>query len=121
MLVTFDDGYRNNLTYAAPVLQRFGVPAIINVCAGYISQKQLLWPDEIHWRVVFWPKCFIPLPDAPRERKMPSDFSERVAFARELRETSKHLPHEKITHYLEQLREYEVPEPSDEIFGFLSW
>jgi len=121
MLVTFDDGYLNNLMYAAPVLQRFGVPAIINVCAGHIGTKQLLWPDEIHWRVVFWPKRFIPVPDAPRERRMPGGFSERIALARELRERSKHLPQEKVTHYLGQLREYKMPEPSDEIFGFLSW
>ncbi|MBN2311374.1 MAG: polysaccharide deacetylase family protein [Candidatus Hydrogenedentes bacterium] len=32
--VTFDDGYRDNLTHAAPVLHEFGIPATVFVVAG---------------------------------------------------------------------------------------
>ena len=36
-LITFDDGYRNNLTEALPVLQRFGYPAVIFVPTGLVG------------------------------------------------------------------------------------
>jgi peptidoglycan/xylan/chitin deacetylase (PgdA/CDA1 family) len=36
-LVTFDDGYRNNLTAALPVMQRLGVPGVVFVPTHYIG------------------------------------------------------------------------------------
>lgn len=120
-LVTFDDGYRNNLTCAASVLLRLGIPALINISAGYIGQKLVLWPDEIHWRVAFWPDRFIPMPAGQRERMIPVDFSARLVLATHLRESCKRLPPEQLASYLARLREANVPEPSDELYGFLSW
>lgn len=39
LLVTFDDGYRDNLELALPVLRKYGVPAAIYVTTGYIDRK----------------------------------------------------------------------------------
>src|ERR1019366_3606901 len=47
VLVTFDDGYRNNLTHASPILRRHGVPAVIHVATGYIGTDRILWVEEI--------------------------------------------------------------------------
>jgi peptidoglycan/xylan/chitin deacetylase (PgdA/CDA1 family) len=44
-LVTFDDGYRDNLTEALPVLERFGTPAIIFVTTGFIEGS--VYPYEL--------------------------------------------------------------------------
>lgn len=35
--VTFDDGYENNLTYAAPILKRYAVPATIFLATQYLN------------------------------------------------------------------------------------
>src|SRR5258708_7077674 len=48
VLITLDDGYRNNWTHAAPILLRLGIPALITVCTGLIGQSRILWPDEIY-------------------------------------------------------------------------
>lgn len=44
--ITFDDGYRDNLTAAAPVLRRHGVPATVFVATGYCDGGWM-WNDRI--------------------------------------------------------------------------
>ena len=39
MLITFDDGYRDNLENAAPVLHRHGYPAVQFVPLGYVGDR----------------------------------------------------------------------------------
>jgi peptidoglycan/xylan/chitin deacetylase (PgdA/CDA1 family) len=54
VLVTFDDGYLNNATAAAPLLTRKGFPAAFFISAGYIEDARVLWPDEVFARVCAW-------------------------------------------------------------------
>lgn len=45
--ITFDDGYRNNVTTALPVLQEFGFPATIFLTTGLVGTQRGLWPSRI--------------------------------------------------------------------------
>ncbi|NHZ72831.1 MAG: polysaccharide deacetylase family protein [Aquificales bacterium] len=45
LLITFDDGYRDNLQYAFPVLQQHGFPAIIYLATNYIGEKKPFFWD----------------------------------------------------------------------------
>jgi peptidoglycan/xylan/chitin deacetylase (PgdA/CDA1 family) len=45
--VTFDDGYRDTLTHAAPVLARYGVPATVFLTTGCIGAADVLWFDRL--------------------------------------------------------------------------
>ena len=45
--LTFDDGYRNNLELALPVLEEFNVPATVFVTAIGALGKDYLWPDWV--------------------------------------------------------------------------
>lgn len=47
VVVTFDDGYADNLLHAAPVLQRNGIPATVFVNSGYVGSGEEYWADEI--------------------------------------------------------------------------
>jgi peptidoglycan/xylan/chitin deacetylase (PgdA/CDA1 family) len=47
-VVTFDDGYRNNLTMALPVLKNYGVPATVFLTAGYIGTNRILPLDRAY-------------------------------------------------------------------------
>jgi hypothetical protein len=40
LALTFDDGYRDNLTHAAPILTRYGLRATIFLTTGYIGTRQ---------------------------------------------------------------------------------
>jgi peptidoglycan/xylan/chitin deacetylase (PgdA/CDA1 family) len=45
--ITFDDGYRDNLTQAAPILARHALPATIFLATAHIGSRRRLWFDEV--------------------------------------------------------------------------
>lgn len=49
VLVTFDDGYRDNFDLAFPVLRAQGVPATFFVTVGFLDDGVTAWWDEIAW------------------------------------------------------------------------
>lgn len=51
VVVTFDDGYRNNLTVALPILERYEVPATFFITTGFIGTDRLFWVDEVEFLV----------------------------------------------------------------------
>lgn len=46
VLITFDDGYRDNLFNAAPILSRYGYPAVVFVPIGYLDSSRPLPHEE---------------------------------------------------------------------------
>ena len=47
LVVTLDDGYRDNLTHAAPVLSRYGLPATVFLATGFIGTGDVPWFDRV--------------------------------------------------------------------------
>lgn len=45
--LTFDDGYRDNLEIAAPILQRYSAPYAIYVTTGFVNRTSRLWWLEL--------------------------------------------------------------------------
>jgi len=45
--ITFDDGYRNNLELALPVLERLRLPATIFLPTAFIGSSHLLWTTRL--------------------------------------------------------------------------
>jgi peptidoglycan/xylan/chitin deacetylase (PgdA/CDA1 family) len=50
-MVTFDDGYRSNLTVALPILRRLGLTAVFFIATSFVSERRLYWWDRIAWLV----------------------------------------------------------------------
>jgi peptidoglycan/xylan/chitin deacetylase (PgdA/CDA1 family) len=51
IVVTFDDGYRDNYELALPLLKRHGIPAAFFLATGYIDEPRVPWWDELAWIV----------------------------------------------------------------------
>ncbi|MCU1268094.1 MAG: polysaccharide deacetylase [Acidobacteria bacterium] len=45
--ITFDDGYRDNLTVALPLLEKFELPMTLFVTAGFVGREGYLSRDEL--------------------------------------------------------------------------
>jgi peptidoglycan/xylan/chitin deacetylase (PgdA/CDA1 family) len=48
VLVTLDDAADDNLHYAAPILRRHGVPAIVFVPTGFMERGAEIWSNRLH-------------------------------------------------------------------------
>ncbi len=46
-LITFDDGFRNNLQYAVPVLQKYNLQGCFFITTGLVNTRRLLWTEEV--------------------------------------------------------------------------
>ena len=46
--ITFDDGYVDNLTIAAPILAKLRLPATLFLPTGYIERAEAQWVDSLH-------------------------------------------------------------------------
>jgi peptidoglycan/xylan/chitin deacetylase (PgdA/CDA1 family)/GNAT superfamily N-acetyltransferase len=49
MVLTFDDGYRNNLTHALPILRSFGAPATFFLSTDFIKNPRPFWFDRLDY------------------------------------------------------------------------
>jgi peptidoglycan/xylan/chitin deacetylase (PgdA/CDA1 family) len=105
VLITFDDGYRNNLTLAAPILRRAGAPAVFFLATGYIGTDRLLWPLEMEARLL---------------QAQPGN----VSLVAERRRYSKSVSNAERLKYLEELRastSLDLSVIDRELNDFLSW
>jgi peptidoglycan/xylan/chitin deacetylase (PgdA/CDA1 family) len=121
VLVTLDDGYRNNLEYAAPLLLKYGVPAVMFVSTGYIGTDRLLWPYELQERVFRWSRDRLPLPNG-HECELPQGHTARYEISEAVRECCKKLPIEQRRAYVKVLMSADVsPGESRQSISFMNW
>jgi len=46
VIVTFDDGYKGNLTLALPIMEKYKVPATVYVSTGFLDRTSTMWWAE---------------------------------------------------------------------------
>jgi peptidoglycan/xylan/chitin deacetylase (PgdA/CDA1 family) len=51
VMVTFDDGYRDNFRLAFPILRRHGIRAIFFLTTGLLDSPSVPWWEELAWMV----------------------------------------------------------------------
>jgi peptidoglycan/xylan/chitin deacetylase (PgdA/CDA1 family) len=86
LLVTFDDGYRDNHDVALPILQRHGVRATFFVATSYVESRRLFWWDRIARAMKVSPRRRIAVEYPERvELALGSDDAKRASIRRALR------------------------------------
>lgn len=56
VVLTFDDGYADNLWNAKPLLERYEVPATVFVSTGYVDSDREFWWDELERLLLLTPE-----------------------------------------------------------------
>jgi peptidoglycan/xylan/chitin deacetylase (PgdA/CDA1 family) len=78
VLVTFDDGYLDNLQVALPALQKHGLKAVFFIATHYLQERRLFWWDKVNHAIKSSAKESIELTyRAGRERR---EVSERLVL-----------------------------------------
>ncbi len=101
--LTFDDGYRDNLTVVLPVLQRFRVPATLFVTTGFVGGTQLLWPEQIACMLAL---TQVPVLDFADTRYTLADHAQKGSAYRQLARVFKNTPPDDIPAQLARLRQH---------------
>lgn len=89
--ITFDDGFENNLSVAAPILQRASVPATFYVTTGFIESNGRSWIDRIEAAVEASPVAVVDLPSLPL-RMVCRELAEKRALLDRIRSIVKSRP-----------------------------
>jgi len=87
ILITFDDGYRNVMRNALPLLRSLGVPSVVFPVAGVVESGGWLWNSWVEWR-------FAREPEFARLRAQLKALGkeERESWLQEQREVQAELP-----------------------------
>ncbi len=97
--VTFDDGYRDNLTLALPVLKKHQVPATIFVATGFLDNGRM-WNDTVIEAFRMYEEDTISLPSLGLVEESLNSISERCQLAerviREIKHQSPKQRQEKV-------------------------
>jgi peptidoglycan/xylan/chitin deacetylase (PgdA/CDA1 family) len=49
VVITFDDGYADNLYHAKPLLEQYNIPATVFITTGCLGREREFWWDELEW------------------------------------------------------------------------
>lgn len=80
--LTFDDGYRDNLDHAWPVLAKHQAPWTLYVAPGFAERTARLWWLELEEAIRTLPRISLDLPDGRFEAPAGSDAEKQAAFER---------------------------------------
>jgi peptidoglycan/xylan/chitin deacetylase (PgdA/CDA1 family) len=80
--LTFDDGYRDNVEHAWPVLAKHDAPWTLFVTPGFAERTARLWWLELEEAIRALPRLEMSLPDGEFSARMESDIGKQRAFDR---------------------------------------
>jgi len=104
VLITFDDGYRDNYESAFPALRSHGLHATFFVATGFIDRPRAPWWDEVAWMVRTSPRSELPAGDW-LDRGIEFDEPERERAVGSLLALYKGMAGERANEFLDFLAE----------------
>jgi len=107
IVVTFDDGYADNLWNAKPLLERYGVPATVFVTTGFVGTGREFYWDELERLLLLDCKVnevYLDINGQKRHRQLATP-EERLKAYHEIHDSLTPLSPGKRERVIEQLRQ----------------
>jgi peptidoglycan/xylan/chitin deacetylase (PgdA/CDA1 family) len=105
--VTFDDGYRDAVDAALPILERLDCPATVYVVTGLVGTNKAFWWDELVRLIMTAPASSPPLKlrfgHGVTELPVPDDEAGRRKVCRKVRRWLRHSPPDRIDEKLDDI------------------
>jgi peptidoglycan/xylan/chitin deacetylase (PgdA/CDA1 family) len=92
--ITFDDGYRDTLTHAAPILAMYGLPATVFLATGFIGTAEVPWYDRLATAFKLSPRSTLTAPSG--EEVVIETAEDRLRALDRIRAHLKTLPEEQF-------------------------
>jgi peptidoglycan/xylan/chitin deacetylase (PgdA/CDA1 family) len=123
LIITFDDGYRDNYTNAFPILRQAGLPATIFLAAGYIGKDRLFWWDLVAFCVKHTSRRTALLPEISLDPINLASISDKRGAIDAILRWVKQAPDEVKNRFVERLpEELEIDRASSDGAGMqLTW
>ncbi len=124
VVVTFDDGYSDNYTYAYPILKKLSIPATIFLTTGYINTRKLLWHDLGPYTVLRSTNLSVPTNSGNIQLNSRSSERDRRNATRRFLSYLKSIPHKEAICVLDNLsasRGITLPSGDQDRAAILSW
>ncbi|MDX2192452.1 MAG: polysaccharide deacetylase family protein [Gemmatimonadales bacterium] len=123
---TIDDGYRDFLTVAAPVFERYDCPATVFLATEFLDRRRMLWWDRVEWIVLGTrrPRLTLAIGAHHVDEAVPAARSGRTALAARCSRAMEHVADTEKVALIDALAaqlEVEVPAEAPEAFAPLTW
>lgn len=106
VIITFDDGFRDNYTYAYPILKELGIPATIFLSTEMVDSREAIWFQMVSFLIMKSAPQSIQVEGIPERLPRSDDPQIRRSDARMLQKHLKSLPHRKFQSTLTDLKTY---------------
>jgi peptidoglycan/xylan/chitin deacetylase (PgdA/CDA1 family) len=106
VFVSFDDGYRNNLTLVAPLLKKYNIPAAVFVTTGFIGTENKIF-SALESQNLLMDSGLTQINVNDETFDLPEDRYERSAVCQQVAYRVKALPLDEHHQWLDRLR-YDV-------------
>lgn len=112
VVMTFDDGFRDNFTNLYPILQRYHVPATVFLATGCVSSDDLPWPQKVGYlfqETKVASLCHVTTKKIPVPLKSPRDRNAARTTVRKFLEHMPRVERQQSIAELYELLQVEIP------------
>ena len=105
-VLTFDDGYKNYMTKALPILKAEQVPSTVYITTGISPRQGMIWADKLFYALYKSKLDLLDLTDIKFGIWPMYDKQEKIESAHEIVNSLKRIPPQRKTELMEEIEKY---------------